>query len=131
MSNPVHNIDKDTIEKMPDSSADFILFHIIIEVQKEIINNAEYVFYSGETQNILHNIKKVFKEIYADLSAIRLLDLELDDYLEAYIISESCAIEPENIPPETLNCFAMVRYICENHNDKIWSPDPARYGKKK
>ena len=107
----VNRIDDATVKAMRNIKKYPGLYEKIIGIQKNVINNAEYIAYAEHFHIFLDNLKRAFREIYADLSAIRLLSLSWDDYLEAYILSESCPVELEDIQPETLNRFAIVKCI--------------------
>lgn len=102
------------VKKYPD------LYGKIADIQKKILQNAGYIVFDEGIYKFIDNLKRVFREIYADFSAIRLLDLSWEDYLEAYIISESCTLNYDEFPPETLNRLAMVKYVLAEKNTDGW-----------
>lgn len=116
------------VKKFPE------LYEKITRIQKKILNNAEHAAFDEGLHRFIDNLKRIFREIYADFSAIRLLDLSWEDYLEAYIISESCLLDWDDFPPETLNRLAMVKYVLEKKDTKGWvakeeqNPDEVKYG---
>lgn len=56
-------------------------------------------------------IKHMLKEIYADLGAIYLLDIDPLNYLEAYLLSESYIPDSDTINTTLLNRVALVNYV--------------------
>lgn len=119
----VNKIDDRTINVMRDIKKYPKLYEKITKIQQEIVKEAEYAAYKETLSMVLNNWKKAFREIYADLSAIRVLGLSWDDYIEAYILSESCQTDLDDIQPELLNRFAMVKYILTEKETEGWSEE--------
>ncbi len=84
--------------------------------------------------NDLNLLEKVLREAYADLSVVLLLNLPYDDFLEAYLVSEGCEPEAENINSYLLNRIALVVRVVRElpcDSDKIggfntdtWKEEP-------
>ena len=110
-------------KKIKDAGDEEKLNEAIGHIQAKILKNLKCAIHDEKLHLFLDNMKRNFREIYADFSAIRLLQLSWEDYLEAYIISESCSLNTDEFPPETLNRFAMVKYILEKHKADGWEKE--------
>lgn len=117
------DIDEATLKAIRNSKKEGELYESIIHIQKKILKNAEHAIHDEKLHLFLDNMKRAFREIYADFSAIRLLQLSWEDYLEAYIIAESESLLKEEFPTETLNRFAMVKYVLEKHGAYGWKKE--------
>lgn len=71
----------------------------------------------------MNYIKKAMKEIFADLSAIMLLNIPAYDYLECYITSEGTIPDNENITVEIIHRIAMVLLTLKNNDYGNWKND--------
>ena len=64
-----------------------------------------------EPWNFIELFAKAITEMFADLCAVKVLDLDLDDLIEAYVISEGMSLDVEQIPTILINRIAIVTIV--------------------
>lgn len=104
------------------------LLQVLTRMHKTINTNKWRILGDKTFLKTLTDVRDVMKEVYADLGAILLLDLEPEDYLEAYVISESYMPSEDTITNQLLNRISLVVMVmCENN---IWTEGWAKHAKK-
>lgn len=63
-----------------------------------------------------NQVQRIFKEIYADVCSILLLNVDYVDYLESYLISESYILDKDTLNNIQINRVAVVRYVLEQED---------------
>lgn len=63
-------------------------------------------------------LKYAFKEIYADVSSIQLLEIQPIDYLENYLLSEGYVPDPQYTTNRMINRVAVVNHVMGLNNPK-------------
>ena len=104
-------VDNDTVSSLRDESGQRDLFRDISAVQSHIKVQKMILWDKKPLHEFMDSVERNLKEVYADLSAILLLKLTPDKFLEAYISSESYVPNEDVITPELLNRIAMVKYV--------------------
>lgn len=80
------------------------------DVQREFQDNLGKLAVGCEIEQKIGAIKYAFKEIYADISSIILLNVPFEDYLYNYIVSEGNVPQEESISNLLINRVAIVQY---------------------
>ena len=76
-----------------------------------------------EVQKFLESMKRIMKEVVADMSGIMLLENPVYDYLEAFVTSEGEVPDKDTITVELLNRIAMVVTVLTENGYKNWKGD--------
>lgn len=91
------------------------------EVQTQV--NSMMAGIDDEVQKFLESIKRIMKEVVADISGIMLLETSVYDYLEAFVTSEGDVPDKDTITVELINRIAMVVIVLTENNYKNWRED--------
>lgn len=118
----VDYIGGDLMNNIQKRDNSFELIRDIHIIQKGVYNNRIFLLYDQKHLSILKMVMDTLKEIYADISAIQILNLTLSEYLEAYFISESYIPEGEEFESNELNRFSIVNYVLCVYN-KEWKKE--------
>lgn len=119
----------ETMRELPDLSrysADKIRTLLIewSEYLKKVESNRKDLLEQNLVEVIVGKFLYNFQEIYADISSIICLDLELEYYLEAIPISEGMLLDGKFISPVVINRLAVVIYALQTHScayrEKSW-----------
>lgn len=116
---PRYGLDE-TIRELPDLSrydADDVRTLLIqwSESLKEVESNKKNLLAENTIEVIVGKFLYNFQEIYADLSSIICLDLELEYYLEAIPISEGMTLNEKVISTVVINRLAVVIYVLQKY----------------
>lgn len=111
-------VDLDTVESLKEEGKRKDLFRAILSIQDYVKVQRMLLWNKKPLHNFMESIERNLKEVYADLSAILLLDLTPDNFLESYIISESYVPDEDVITPELINRIAMVKYVLQQGYEK-------------
>lgn len=76
-----------------------------------------------EVQKFLESMKRIMKEVVADMSGIMLLENSVYDYLEAFVTSEGEVPDKDTITVELINRIAMVVTVFYENDYKNWRKD--------
>lgn len=76
-----------------------------------------------EVQKFLESMKRVMKEVVADISGIMLLENSVYDYLEAFVTSEGEVPKQDTITVELIDRIAMVVTVLTKNGYKNWKKD--------
>lgn len=97
----------------------------IRKVQQEVLKQVGSMT-SGvddEVQKFLESMKRIMKEVVADMSGIMLLENSVYDYLEAFVTSEGEVPNKDTITVELINRIAMVVTVLSENSYKNWEKD--------
>lgn len=111
-----------------------ITFFEILEAESALLeDNIQKELCTFAMAKILNSLCKALKEAYADIGSIKLLQLRPENYLEAYLLTESYEPQSNAISSSLLNRVALVHDIfkSDHHwmvnwakiNAKTWGKD--------
>lgn len=100
-----------------------VVFFKILQRESEMLEeNIQKEMCMRKMDEIFSSLSGALKEAYADISSIKLLKLDPEDYLEAYILTESYNPQSGAISNILLNRVALVYDIFKKNDvwDKKW-----------
>lgn len=112
-------VDLDTVETLRGEEKRKDLFRAILSIQDYVKVQRMLLWNKKPLNAFMESIERNLKEVYADLSAILLLDLTPENFLESYIISESYVPDEDVITPELINRIAMVKYVLQQDYENL------------
>lgn len=117
LENAICMVDEEIMGIMRTSENPGDLLVSIKNIQDMIMHRKSYIWQNCELTNSLELIAKVLREAYADISAVLVLDLSLDNLLEAFVISEGVVPDDSAITPFLINRIALVQLVMEKKKD--------------
>lgn len=124
----VDNLDLELVSDLRNKMEGDQLVRDLLRVQDTIKARTLTVWYDDVLSEFLESLSENLKEIYADVSAICVLDLDPDVFLEAYVISESYIPSSDTITPALINRIALVKSVLEEER-KEWNWEVKRADK--
>lgn len=97
----------------------------IIKIQQDVQRQVDNMMAGAddEVQKFLESMKRIMKEVVADMSGIMLLENSVYDYLEAFVTSEGEVPDKDTITVELINRIAMVVTVLTENDYKRWRKD--------
>lgn len=89
-------------------------------VQEQVKKQCEKLWQEDQFHQEMANITILFREIYADLGTVMILDLSPIDYLEAILISESYNPDPDIISSLLVSRVSILKMVMESSG---WKSD--------
>lgn len=116
----VYTIDDGTKESILFSNDKKKIMQEITVVQQNIFRELCLIGMKKEPWNFIELFAKAITETFADLCAIQVLGLDLDDLIEAYVISEGMSLDSGQIPTVLINRIAIVTIVMQQNGEKKW-----------
>lgn len=101
------------------------IMEAIIEIQQDVQRQVDSMMAGAddEVQIFLESMKRIMKEVVADMSGIMLLENSVYDYLEAFVTSEGEVPDKDTITVELIHRIAMVVTVLTENDYKRWGKD--------
>lgn len=112
------SLKKEVLKASAGSKIDII--QQISRIQQEIMREIQFLLYREELWNFLEEFGKNMKEMFADLCAVKILNLSLDDLIEALLISEGKRLNMNQITPALKNRIALVDIVMQEKEEEKW-----------
>lgn len=90
----------------------------IEQIQKKVKRKLRELEFKNNISEFWEDMKYELKESYADLSAIKMLEIEAGEYLETFVTAESFIPDDDTINLKLINRVAMVHEILSK--EKKW-----------
>lgn len=116
LENAINKVTKNTLISIRKHQVDF---EDIMEVNRRIKENIQRVLLENKFFDFRDNLEESFREIFADINSMLLLDLGPVDMLEAYLVSESYLPDEDVISPLLLNRISMENIVMSKY-DEAW-----------
>lgn len=117
LENAIDYLGKDIISKTQGEDQ-YKLLLSLYSLQEKIKNRRVLLLYNQKHMAFLELLENNLKEIYADISAIKILELSPSEYLEAYLISESYIPQEDDFEINVINRFAVVNKVMNESNEE-------------
>lgn len=114
----IEYVDKKIVRQLRESNT---LFQNIVFIQNKLLRRKGRIWEDSGFQGFLKAMCANFRECYADLLAIAVLDCTWEEYIEAYVISESFVPDGSVLPDEIVNRFAVVKYVLKKAGKEGWA----------
>lgn len=121
LENEIDYLGKVLMDKICKKVSDGMLYQSLQQVfnlQQAIKARIQQQLFTQTYMKFLLLMENVLREIYADISAILVLQLTPDAYLEAYLISESYIPNVDDFEENVINRFAVVNKVMQEKNQK-------------
>lgn len=115
-----YTIDDRTKERILLSNEKKKIMQEITLFQQSTFHELCLVGLKQEPWNFIELFAKAITEMFADLCAVKVLDLDLDDLIEAYVISEGMSLDVEQIPTILINRIAIVTIVMRQNGERKW-----------
>lgn len=116
LENAINMITENTLISIRKHEADF---EDIKEINRRIEENVQRILMENKFFDFRDSLEESFREIFADINSMLLLDLGPIDMLEAYLVSESYLPDEDVISPLLLNRISMVNIVMSEY-DQAW-----------
>lgn len=113
-----YTIDDETKESILSSNDKKKIMQEITVFQQNIFRELCFIGMKKEPWNFIELFAKAITEMFADLCAIQVLGLDLDDLIEAYVISEGMSLDSGQIPTVLINRIAIVTIVMQQNGEK-------------
>ena len=117
LENAIDYLGKDIVNKTQGEHQHDLLLSLY-SLQEKIKNRRISLLYQQKHMAFLELLENNLKEIYADISAIKVLKLSPSEYLEAYLISESYIPQEDDFEVNVINRFAVVNKVMSKSNEE-------------
>lgn len=125
LENNINELPHEIASAVREKPEMYSIMEEIRKVQQEVQTQVDSMMAGAddEVQKFLESMKRIMKEVVADMSGIMLLENSVYDYLEAFVTSEGEVPNKDTITVELINRIAMVVTVLTENDYKSWRKD--------